>query len=108
MFRVEPNKITEFIRDIIKDINNKELVNYDYIPYTTVYASKENIEKLKQNYNLKEEMQKQIIMDNLNNSINELENRVLVLENQNAEAQSNLENNQVLIDDLENQIIKKI
>ena len=107
MFRMEPTKISEFIRNIIKDINNKELVNYDYIPYTTVYASKENIEKLKQNYNLKEEQQKQLMMDNLNNSINELESQVLELENQNAEAQITLENNEVLIDDLENQIIQK-
>lgn len=105
--RVEADKITEFIRNVIQDINNKQLINYDFIPETTIYASKENIEKLKQNYNLKEEQQKQLMMDNLNNSINELENKVLVLENQNAEAQINLENNEVLIDDLENQIIQK-
>lgn len=103
----EADKITEFIRNVIQDINNKQLINYDFIPETTIYASKENIEKLKQNYNLKEEQQKQIMMDNLNNSINELECQVSELENKNAEAQFTLEENEITINELENQIIQK-
>ena len=106
-FIVEPSNVMEFIRNIIQDINSKELINYDFIPETTIYASKENIEKLKQNYQLKKEEEEQIMMNNLTNSINELESQVLELENQNAEAQFTIEENEITITDLENQILQK-
>ena len=38
----------ESIRDTIKDINNKEILNY-HSPRIYVYASKDNIEKMQQN-----------------------------------------------------------
>ena len=44
-------KTMEVIRDIIEDINNKEIKNY-YNVNVDVYASKENIEKIKKNKEL--------------------------------------------------------
>lgn len=41
-------KVVEFIRDIIKDVNNKELKDYS-IPVTYVYTSKVNIQKILKN-----------------------------------------------------------
>lgn len=50
----DDSKVMETIRDIIKDINNKEIKDY-YNPTIYVYASKDNIEKMKQNQEIKEE-----------------------------------------------------
>ena len=41
-------KFVEFIRDIIKDINNKEIKDYS-IPMTHIYTSKENIQRILKN-----------------------------------------------------------
>lgn len=41
-------KFVEFIRDVIKDINNKEIKDYS-IPMTHIYTSKENIQKISKN-----------------------------------------------------------
>lgn len=104
---VKAARITEWIRNVIQDINNKQLINYDFIPKTTIYASKENIEKLKQNTILKEEQEKQNMIDNLTNSITELESQICELENKNTEAQFVLEENEITITDLEVQIKQK-
>lgn len=46
----QPNhNAMEMIRDTIKDINNKEIKSYSYRYFITVYSSKANIEKLKEN-----------------------------------------------------------
>ena len=105
--QVEAAKITEFIRDIIQDINNKQLINYDFIPETTIYASKENIEKLKQNTILKEEQEKQNMIDDLTNSITKLECENQSLEEQLVEKQYTLDENEITITDLEVQIKQK-
>ena len=39
----------EVIRDIINDINNKKIVGVKYFVNITIYASKENIEKIREN-----------------------------------------------------------
>ena len=39
----------EMIRDGIDDINNRTIRDVQYFAKTRIYASKENIEKLKQN-----------------------------------------------------------
>ena len=44
----DDSRIMESIRDTIKDINNKEILNY-HSPRIYVYASKDNIEKMQQN-----------------------------------------------------------
>lgn len=44
----EEGNTMEFIRDIINDINNKEITDY-FSPVTYVYTSKENIAKILQN-----------------------------------------------------------
>lgn len=98
------SNIMEFLRDIINDINNKEIMNYDYIPEATIYASKENIEKLKQNALIKEEQEKQNQIDNLNNTIYELENKVYEVEAEKNETELTLENEKR---ELENQIVQK-
>jgi hypothetical protein len=53
----------ESLRDIINDINNKEIKNYYNNPMIYVYTSKNNIEKLKQN---KEEKYNPVIEEELN------------------------------------------
>ena len=44
----DDSRIMESIRDTIKDINNKEILDY-HSPRIYVYASKDNIEKMQQN-----------------------------------------------------------
>ena len=51
MANVNCNNIPEMTRDILKNINNKKLIPIDTdINEVTIYASKENIIKLKDNY----------------------------------------------------------
>ena len=77
-YSTEDSKVMENIRDNIKDINNKEIKNY-YNSTIYVYASKENIEKIKQNeeqqYNKKQEY------ENMKIELNELQDIKRQLQN---------------------------
>ena len=50
--QTDNNNFIDMIRDFIKDINNKEIKNYNYNNKITVYSSKSNIEKMKKNRQL--------------------------------------------------------
>ncbi len=80
-FMENDTKIMEVIRDVIDDINRKEIRNYDQ-PVIQVYASKENIEKIKQNIKTRKENWQQELVDELNARIDELEVENIDLENQ--------------------------
>lgn len=80
--------ISSLIQTYIKDINNFKIIDYSNFK-TTIYTSKENIDKLK--YNLKEYIifeEKQNNYDEYEEEINELNS---IIENQEIEI-SNLEN----------------
>ena len=90
----DESKFIELIRDYIRDINNKEIKDFS-IPEVNVYASKENIEKIRQNLQNKYfEQQKQ---EDLHNKINIMEDKINDLENQ-------IVNKDLIIDSLERQI----
>lgn len=80
-FMEDDTKIMEIIRDVIDDINHKEIRNYDG-PIIQVYTSKENIEKIKQNIKTRKENWQQELVDELNARIDELEVENIDLENQ--------------------------
>lgn len=101
------NDVMNFLRNIIKDINNKELTNYDYIPTTTIYASKENIDKIKQATINKMEQEKQDEIDNLNYRINELEGKINEAESEIYIQQNKVDEKENRIVELENLILEK-
>lgn len=80
LFMEDKTKIMEVIRDTIDDMNRREIRNY-YEPVIQVYASKENIEKMKQNTRTRKENWQQELVDELNARIDELEIQNLDLEN---------------------------
>lgn len=70
-----PGNAIEIMKQVIKDINNKEIRDY-YFPRVTVYASKENINKLQDNREKKYNQSLEIEIQELRN-----ENCELQLEN---------------------------
>ena len=85
-------KTMEMIRDVIDDINNKEIRNYD-IPTIYVYASKENITKMKQNETKIYEEQRQ--------------NEIIILENRVNELEETIEENEDIMESLNEQVKEK-
>ena len=69
----------EFIKQFVEDFNNKIIRINEYSLYDVkIYASKENLEKLKQNYEkqVNENLYYEEIINNYENRINELENYI--------------------------------
>ena len=92
------------IRDIIKDINNKEIKSYNYDNLITVYTSKENIEKLKQNKQIQYERSRDSEIENLNNENTRLENNILELENKLEEQESTIEEQKLELEEKKSEI----
>ena len=92
------------IRDIIKDINNKEIKSYNYDNFITVYTSKANIEKLKQNKKLQFESSRDSEIEKLNSENTRLENKILELENKLEEQESTLEDQKLELQEKNNEI----
>ena len=69
----------EIIKAIIKDINNKQINNYYEIAKVQIYASKDNIEKIKQNRI--DEREKVNTLNQLNEENRKLKNQVEELQN---------------------------
>ena len=80
------------IRDLIKDINNKEIKDYNSNNKITVYSSKANIERMKQNRQLQYEKFKNTQIEILNTENEELKNRISELENKIEEKEITIEN----------------
>lgn len=66
----DETKYMELIRDIIDDVNNRKIRDIQYFADTKIYASKENIEKLKSNRENYKEVRK---ADELNSAYQEIE-----------------------------------
>lgn len=92
------------IRDIIKDINNKEIKSYNYDNLITVYTSKENIEKMKQNKQIQYERSRDSEIENLNNENTRLENKILELENKLEDQESTLEEQKLELEEKKSEI----
>ena len=92
------------IRDIIKDINNKEIISYNYDNLITVYTSKENIEKMKQNKQIQYERSRDSEIENLNNENTRLENKILELENKLEDQESTLEEQKLELEEKKSEI----
>ena len=82
------------IRDIIKDINNKEIKDYNYNNIIKIYTSKANIEKLKQNKQLQDERTRDLEIERINTENNNLESRIIELESEIQTLESTIENQQ--------------
>lgn len=80
-------RVMELFRKVIQDINNKKLQDYSKMK-VYVYASKENIEKLKENKNKKYEESLKSEIDNLENKNIELEQKIENLEDKLEEKDS--------------------
>lgn len=89
----DDTKIMEIIRDIIKDINNKEIKNYySASPEIYVYASKTNIEKMKQNRTAKEQLDQENRFNKLYERIDKLQEEILDLEMKLEDKNNTIEN----------------
>ncbi|MBR6689652.1 MAG: helix-turn-helix domain-containing protein [Clostridia bacterium] len=74
-------KTIDLIKQIIKDINNKQIKDYPYVAEVHIYASKENIEKIQENNDKRisneYEIQRQINEnENLRDKIERLQNTI--------------------------------
>lgn len=99
----DESKVMELFRQIIDDINNKEIKNY-YEPTIYIYTSKSNIEKIKQNERTKYEKNQEKEIDDLYESIDELENKIYELETELEEKESTIESLNDKIDEKNSQI----
>lgn len=95
----DDTQIMQLIRDIIKDINKKEIKDYySSSPEIYVYASKTNIAKLKENKLSNEKSQTENMVNGLTEQINDLQEKVYDLE-------CEIENKDIIIDDLKEQLL---
>jgi len=92
-------KIMETFRNIVEDINNKEIVEYS-VPVMNVYASKENIERLKQNDISKYELSLEKALDQSHREKQKLETKILELEDKIIEKDNKIEELEMQIQDL--------
>ena len=97
---VDETKIMETFRNIVEDINNKEIVEYS-VPVMNVYASKENIEKMKQNEMTKYESSIERELDRSNQENQELQNEIIELEDKLVEKDNEIEELKMQIQDLQ-------
>ena len=96
----DETKIMEVFRNIVEDINKKEIVDYS-IPVMNVYASKENIEKMKQNEITKYETSIERELDRSNRETQELQNKIIELEDKLVEKDDEIEELKIEIQDLQ-------
>ena len=96
-------KIMETFRNIVEDINNKEIVEYS-VPVMNVYASKENIERLKQNEISKYELSLEKTLAQSHREKQKLETKILELEDKIIEKDNRIEELEIKIQDLEVEI----
>ena len=87
----DKSKFMDLIRNIINDINNKEIKNYYPKYIINVYASKDNIEKLKQNIYIQYEKRNRLEIENLYKENGILENQISELESKLEERESTIE-----------------
>lgn len=91
-------KTVEAIKDVINDINNREIKDY-YTPIMYVHASKENIEKMAQNKQIKYNLSKDREIEALQERNEELETKIYDLEEQIVEKENEIESLRIDIEE---------
>lgn len=86
------NNYLEFFRDVIKDVNNKKIINYSKSKIY-IYTSKENIDKLNNNWNnyIKQEEEENEYYNMIEEENNIYEQKIYELENKIETLQSQLD-----------------
>lgn len=92
----------ELVREFIKGINDKKIIMFNNTPKIKVYASKDNIEKIKLNW--QEQLRKMQELDSLNNKIEEQYNEIENLQEKIVELEMNLEEKNIELQDKENEM----
>lgn len=94
----------DLVKTIINDLNNKEIKAYHTRAEITVYASKENIEKLKQNRAKRYELTIENELDQVNNKNAKLERMLEEMEDKITDKESKIEDLQLEIEQLKEEI----
>ncbi len=97
----DETKYMEIIRDIIDDINNRKIRDIQYFANTKIYASKENIEKLKANRENYREIQKADELDNAYQEIERLRDEINTVNNEKYSTESIIDQKDAQISNLE-------
>ena len=93
----------EIVRDTIKEINNKEIIEPSY-PEVYIYSSKENIEKLQKNITAKYNANMEKALDKAHQENQELKNKIIELEDKLVEKDDKIEELEIQIQDLQVEI----
>ena len=95
----DDTKFMQFLRDMAKDINKKEIKDYySSSPEIYVYASKDNIARLKRNKIDKEKTEAKNVIDGYLEQIDALQQQVYDLK-------CEIQNKEIIIDNLKEQLI---
>lgn len=98
--RPTSTSIMEIVRDTIKEINNKEIIEPSY-PEVYIYSSKENIEKMQNNTTAKYKSNIEKALDQAHQENQELQNEIIELEDKLVEKDDEIEKLKMQIQDLQ-------
>jgi len=101
--RPSNNSIMELVRDKIKEINNREIIEEPY-PEIYIYSKKENIEKMKQNEKTKYETSIERELARFNQENQDLQNEIIELEDEIAELEDEIADKENTIEVLKSEI----
>ena len=101
--RPSSSSIMEIIRDTIKEINNKEIIEHSY-PEVYVYSSKENINKIKQNISKKYKASIENSLEKAYQKNQELEDTILELEDKIVDKENKIQDLEMKIENLKVEI----
>lgn len=90
----------EIVRDTIKEINNKEIIEPSY-PEVYIYSSKENIEKMKNNTTAKYKANIEKALEQAHQENQELQNKIIELEDKLVKKDDKIEELEIQIQDLQ-------
>ena len=107
------NKIIDLIKTIINDLNNKELRDYPGCAEVTIYTSRDNIEKLRQNEIKKYELSIENELNQVNEKLNqaheenaELESEIIELKDEIIEKENEIEELELEIENLQMEVVE--
>lgn len=102
----DSKKMIDFIKTIINDLNNKELRDYPNCAEVTIYASKNNIEKLRQNGIKKYELSIENELNQAHEENAELESEIIELKDEIVDKENKIEELQIEIENLQMEIVE--
>lgn len=107
------NKIIDLIKTIINDLNNKEIRDYPGCAEVTIYTSKNNIEKLRQNDIKRYELSIENELNQVNEELNqahekneELESKIIELKDEIVDKENKIEELQLEIENVQMEIVE--